>query len=304
MNKDHNIICKLLSGAVFACVLVAPAGAQTTFDTPEVAANSLVVALARGDQQALVDILGDDGMDLLPAGEESEDLVERFLNGWIKFHGFEATASDTRLLAVGEHGWTLPIPIVRSKEGWHFDTVAAQHLIKVRKIGENELSVIQSLLAYHDAQVEYAQQDWDKDGRLEYAQRFVSTPGTHDGLYWATAPGEPQSPLGPLLAAHEPGTAYHGYFYRILTGQGEYANGGAVSYVDNGNMTGGFGIVAWPAEYGSTGVMSFMMGRDGRVYEADLGPQGADYASTLSNVDPDGRWAPSLDVFDDLVDLR
>lgn len=278
--------------------------AQQSFATPEATAKALVVAVARDDAAALSALLGEDYADLLPSDADRADPVDEFLAAWMAFDTLQSTSPDTRMLAVGEHGWTLPIPIVRDDQGWHFDTERGRTLIRMRRIGANELSTIQAVLAYHDAQVEYAQLDRDGDGVLEYAQRFRSTPGTRDGLYWDSESAGDVSPLGPLLAEREPGTAYHGYFYRILTGQGANAPGGAEDYVERGNMTGGFGIVAWPAEYGDSGVMSFMMGRDGTVYEADLGPEGGKYAAGIATFDPDARWTPSLDAFDDVVDLR
>ena len=146
------------------------------------------------------------------------------------------------------------------------------------------------MLAYHDAQIEYAEKDRDNDGVLEYAQRFVSSPGSRDGLYWEAGPDQEESPLGPLLAERKPETAYHGYRFRILTAQGEHAPGGAADYLVNGNMTQGFAIIASPAEYGESGVMSFMLSREGVVYEADLGPEGEVFASSLTVFDPDSRW--------------
>ncbi len=201
------------------------------------------------------------------------------------------------MLTVGESGWTLPIPIVRENEGWRFDTAAGARNIRIRRIGANELSAMQAALAYHDAQIEYAQSDRDGDGILEYAQRFISTQGEKDGLFWTPETGEASSPLGPRFAEKKPEAAYHGYNYRILTAQGEYAPGGAYDYRVNGNMVRGFALIAWPAKYGESGVMSFMISRDGTLFEADLGPEGGAIASNASLFDPDDRWMPVLEEY-------
>ena len=272
---------------------------QRHFDTAEQAANSLVIAIARDDKAALTGIFGSGYGQILPPGAVTEEKVDRFLDGWARFNTLQSVDDKTRLLSVGSHGWTFPVPIVREVEGWRFDSEAGKDQIRLRRIGRNELAAMQAALAYVDAQFEYAGQDHDGDGVLEYAQRFISREGTSDGLYWDSAAGEPQSPLGPLLASHNPGDDYHGYRYRILTRQGDNAPGGALDYVDQGNMVNGFALVAWPADYGDTGVMSFLLGRNGVLYEADLGPDGAAYASAVTAYDPDRRWSPVAASFID-----
>ena len=307
ISRIPQRLCHLLAvlTAVVGLAPVAPATASETaaFETPQQAADSLVIAIARRDQAALSRILGDDYRDLIPE-QLNGDEIERFLDGWSRFHALQAPARDRRLLAAGESGWTLPIPIVRDARGWRFDTDAGRRNIRIRRIGDNELSAMQAILAYHDAQTEYAQSDRDGDGILEYAQRFISTPGQRDGLYWDVAEGEALSPLGPLFAAKKPERAYHGYYYRILTGQGEHAPGGARDYLQNGNMVSGFALIAWPAEYGRSGIMSFMISHDGTLYEADLGPQGSDYASRVTRFDPDDRWTPVQRDYTDLQDVQ
>jgi len=263
------------------------------FETADQAANTLVIAVAQRDRQALSRILGDNYLDLVPEQLDVDDL-QRFITGWSRFHTLLAQGPGKRVLTVGESGWTLPIPIIREDEGWRFDTAAGARNIRIRRIGANELSAMQAALAYHDAQVEYAQSDRDSDGILEYAQRFISTPGGKDGLFWTAEPGEVTSPLGPRFAEKRPEGAYHGYYYRILTAQGEHAPGGAFDYRVNGNMVRGFALIAWPAKYGESGVMSFMISRDGTLFEADLGPEGGTIASSASLFDPDNRWAPVL----------
>lgn len=266
--------------------------AQTCFPDAGQAANHLVIAVAGHDKAALDAMLGDDYRDVLPAGESEAEIVDRFLNAWATYHSLVATSDSVRLLAAGENGWTLPIPIVRGDQGWCFDMQAGRDMMRIRRIGRNELAAMQAALAYHDAQIEYAGADLDGDGVLEYAQRFISRKGKHDGLYWKTESGQPQSPLGPLFDGKLPTDAYHGYRYRILTAQGPHAPGGAESYIQGGNMVGGFALVAWPADYGNSGIMSFLMGRNGRLYEADLGPDSDGIASTLPTFDPDSRWSP------------
>lgn len=272
---------------------------QRHFETAEQAANSLVIAIARDDASALAGMFGSEYGEILPAGTVTEEKVDRFLDGWARFNTLQSVNDKTRLLSVGSHGWTFPVPIVREVEGWRFDTEAGKEQIRLRRIGRNELAAMQAALAYVDAQFEYAGEDRDGDGVLEYAQRFISREGERDGLYWEAGAGEPQSPLGPLLASHNPGDDYHGYRYRILTRQGDSAPGGALDYVDRGNMVNGFALVAWPAAYGDTGVMSFLLGRNGVLYEADLGPEGGAYASAVPAYDPDRRWSPVAASFID-----
>ncbi|MET0051588.1 MAG: DUF2950 domain-containing protein [Candidatus Thiodiazotropha sp.] len=286
------------------CLLMSQAAhsEQLYFDTPEQAANRLVIALARADQAEMADILGSEYQSVLSVEGIDRPMVDRFLNGWADYHVLVSSDDKTRILAVGFKGWTLPIPIVREVEGWRFDTATGQSMIKVRRIGRNELSAMQTALAYHDAQMEYAAEDHDGDGILEYAQRFISSPGKHDGLYWETAEGEPESPTGALLAGHEPGKDYHGYYYRILTGQGVHAPGGAMSYLQGDSMVNGFALIAWPAEYRDTGVMSFLLGRNGILYEADLGSNGAAFASAVPSYDPDARWSPVAAGFSQVVE--
>jgi hypothetical protein len=281
------------------------AAGQTFFESADEAANNLVIAVARDDDTALTHILGQDYRKLLPKDKIKGDVVDRFLHSWIGFHTLLPKDVNTRMLAVGENGWTFPVPIVKEKQGWRFDTAAGLELMRIRQIGRNELSTMQAVYAYHDSQMEYALKDRDGDGVLEYAQRFISSKGKRDGLFWETTPGEPESPLGPLFAdASEPKSTYHGYHYRILKSQGKYAEGGAYSYLVKGNMVSGFAIVAWPAEYGITGVMSFMLSREGTLYEADLGPKSQAVASEMSEYDPDSRWAPVSEEFTDLRSLR
>ncbi len=199
--------------------------------------------------------------------------------------------ADKAFLGVGTHGWTLPIPIVKTAGGWRFDTPGAVEEMRVRRIGRNELAAIQVALAYTDAQEEYHARDWNGDGVKEYARRPLSSPGRRDGLYWASLPGEPESPLGAGFADAKPGQPYHGYLYKILTAQGKDAPGGARSYLKDGRMTEGYALVAWPAKYDDTGVMTFIVNQDGVVYQKDLGPGTAAAARAINAYDPDAGWS-------------
>lgn len=287
----------VLMTACLALPSLSAASTQTVFETAEEAANSLVLAVARQDSTALTGMLGEGFRELLNVEEIDPGVTNLFLETWAKFHTLVPASSGTRLLAVGERGWTLPIPIVQEAAGWRFDTDSGAELMRIRRIGRNELSAMQAALAYHDAQLEYASQDWDADGVLAFAQKFISSPGKKDGLYWETAAGEAPSPLGPLFSNDVPSDAYHGYYYRILTAQGEHASGGAYSYLVDGRLRLGFALVAWPAEYGDSGVMSFILSRDGTLYEADLGPGGDAAAGNMVLFDPDNRWMPVLTEF-------
>jgi hypothetical protein len=189
------------------------------------------------------------------------------------------------------NGWTLPIPIVKTAAGWRFDTKAAPEEMRVRRIGRNELAAIQVALVYTDAQSEYRARDWNGDGVREYATRGVSSPGKRDGLYWASLPGEPESPLGAEFADATPGQPYHGYMYKILTAQGPSAPGGARSYIKNGHMTEGYALVAWPVRYDDTGVMTFIVNQDGVVYQKSLGSGTGAAARSINAYNPDASWS-------------
>ena len=273
-----------LSGAPMAV-------AQTAYATPEAAAEALVDGIARHDDDAVKAVLGPDHAKYLPRPSSDPEDVTRFLEAWAKSHGIVRAGDAKAFLAAGTNGWTLPIPIVKSAAGWRFDTAAAPEEMRVRRIGRNELAAIEVARAYVDAQREYFARDWNGDGVAEYAQRALSSPGKRDGLYWASLPGEPESPLGAEFADATPGQPYHGYLYRILKAQGKDAPGGAKSYVRNGRMTEGFALVAWPAQYGDTGVMTFIVSHDGVVYQRNLGVGTDAAARAISTYNPDANWA-------------
>jgi Protein of unknown function (DUF2950) len=283
--------------------MAAPASVkQQSFTTPDEALKAVVEDLKAGNQSDLVKIFGPSIEPILNSGDPVADqnARERFVSAAEEQHRFDGSG-DTLTLVVGKDDWPFPIPLKKVDDRWRFDTAAGKEEILNRRIGENELSTIQTMLAVVDAQGDYAEFQRQRSGTPEYAQRILSSPGKMDGLYWPSAEGEPQSPLGPLVAAaraagyrrsakaEEP-SPYHGYFYKVLTAQGPNAPGGAIDYIVSGRMIGGFGLVAWPARYGDSGVMTFMVNHDDVVYQKNLGPQTAKLAPAISRFDPDQSW--------------
>lgn len=270
------------------------------FGSAEDAVQALVSAVRAGDVNAMVRVLGSDGRALVVSGDPVLDqrARERFVAEYDAGHSLVATG-ETTVLHVGRDDWPFPIPLVKDGDRWRFDARLGRDEILARRIGRNELYTIQTCLAYVDAQREYYTQDRNGDGILEYAKQFASTPGARDGLYWPTQPGERQSPLGELVvraraegyrretAGHTP---YHGYYYRILTAQGPSAPDGAYDYVVRGHMLAGFALVAFPAQYGNSGVMTFLVNHDGIVYQKDLGPRTREIAMAMRAFDPDPTW--------------
>jgi hypothetical protein len=284
-----------------------PQPQAATYQTPEAAVDALVAALRSNDDKELHRILGTGSDELLSSGDEVADAngKAQFLKLYDEKHGLETKDESTRILDVGATDWPLPIPVVKGDSGWYFDTPAGLDEMLSRRIGRNELDVIQVCLAIHDAQREYAAADDDGNGWREYAQKFKSSPGKHDGLFWIPKEGEPPSPLGVLVAAanaegYQPRTdgsegprPYHGYYYRILTSQGPDAPGGSLNYITKGHMIGGFGVVAWPAEYGNSGLKTFITSHHGDVYEKDLGDDTDKIARTMTAFNPDPSWTKS-----------
>ncbi|VXB68810.1 conserved exported hypothetical protein [Pseudomonas sp. 8AS] len=287
MIAGFRLISILLLG-----VLVQAAQAQQAYPTADAAAEALVAALGteKGDAERLAALLGADWQSYIPTGDVEREDVDAFLALYRQKSVLQPTASGRAALVVGNTPWTFPLPLVQGKDGWAFDTKAGGEEIRVRRIGRNELATVQAMLAYHDAQMDYAEVDRDGDGVLEYAQQFISSDGQYDGLYWAEEPGIEESPLGPLFGDELPDGVWHGYHYRILNAQGASAPGGAYDYRLGDNMSRGFALIAWPAKYGDSGVMSFMISHDGQVFEKDLGPDGAKLATTMSRFDPDSSW--------------
>lgn len=273
-----------------------PALGQAVFALPEDAANAFVLALRNSDEELFTKLLGSDFRAILPLGKVDDEDVENYLSAWDESNSLLPQGEHKMLIAIGEDDWTLPIPISAGESGWYFDVEEGLERMNIRRIGRNELSTIQAVLAYYDAQMEYAQKDHNDNGMLEYAAKFISTPGTQDGLFWEVGSGEIYSPLGPLMADHTSGGGYHGYFYQILRSQGESAKGGAYSYMLGDKMRAGFALIAWPEEYGETGVMSFIVSHAGIVYEQNLGPDGAEIAAEMTSYNPDEGWLPAKEV--------
>lgn len=270
---------------------LAPAAwAQQSFPTPDAAAAAFVDSLARSDDDATKAVLGPDWRKYVPADDVKANDITNFLEAWSKSHRIVPAGDAKAYLEVGTHGWTLPIPIEKTAAGWRFDTKGTPDELRTRRIGRNELDVIQVVLALTDAQEDYSAYAAASTGSKQFAQKILSSPGKRDGLYWATLAGEPPSPLGPIAEGSKRGQAYHGYHYKILTAQGKAAPGGAKSYLANGRMTGGYAVVAWPEKYGDTGVMTFITDRSGVVYQKNLGEKTAEIAKAMTAFDPDSSW--------------
>jgi hypothetical protein len=276
----------LVLGAAIPLAVVA----QQVYPDAEAAADALVDAIRANDAEAMRTVLGVDWKTFIPTDHLDREDVDHFLAEWDRTHRLETRDPGRALLAVGEQGWTLPIPIARTEAGWQFDIQAGADEMKTRRIGRNELAAMQAAQAYFDAQKEYAQADRDGDGVLQYAERFASSPGERDGLYWPSVEGEPESPLGPLFVSGRPGEGYQGYRFKILTGQGRHAQGGAYDYRIGGRMVSGFALVARPLRYGDTGIMSFMISHDGKLFEKDLGEDSAEIVEQMTVFDPDPTW--------------
>src|SRR5262245_1900044 len=282
-----------------------PTGAATgprRFESLEEATGAFIAALQAGDQKALVSIFGEDTKRLLASGDPVADKRARelFVTAYDEQHRLEGGGGKV-VLIVGKEDFPFPIPLVPDGPWWRFDTAAGREEIINRRVGRNELHTIQVVLAFVDAQREYYARDPDKNGLLQYARKFASSPGKRDGLYLETSPGEAPSPLGPLVAparsegyAKQAGAiAYWGYYFRLLTAQGKDAAGGAYDYLAKGNMIGGFALVAYPAQYGASGVMTFIVNHDGVVYEKNLGPNTAAIARAMKQFNPDSSWKKS-----------
>ena len=273
-----------------------PAQAQQSFNSSDDAANALVAAVKSGNKQDVLKVLGADGEDIIDSGDDVADADARakFLSAYDARHSLKVEGKRA-ILVVGADDFPFPIPLVHTKAGWEFDTAEGRQEILYRRIGRNELDAIQTCLAFVDAQDEYAQKDRG-DGAGVYAQRIVSSPGKKDGLYWPSDSND--SPLGELAAeasteGYKAGSEprpYRGYYYRILTQQGASAPGGAMSYIVKGKMIGGFALIAYPAEYGNSGVMSFMVSHAGAVYQRDLGQDTAVRVKGVTSFDPDKTW--------------
>ena len=293
-------------GALTLCAMAPLATArpsvQESFESPEAGISALVEAVKSNDQKMLRSILGPHSRKLVSSGDEVADAQNRaaFIKTYSEANKIVLESDSQATLVIGNDEWPLPIPLVKSGSRWRFDSSKGEKEILARRIGANELAAIQVCLAIVDAEHEYAAQDRTGDGVLHYAARLVSTPGNYDGLYWETQTGDPPSPLGPLLAAaanegypkSEPRTLapYHGYYYKILTSQGADAPGGAYDYLVKGKMIGGFAVLAYPARYSASGIMSFMANHEGVIYEKNLGRKTTEVAAEITSFNPDASW--------------
>jgi len=300
------MVATLLMGAAGPRDAVAASPGQRTFASPGEAVQAFVEGMKAGDMEVLASILGPEGRDLISSGDAVADKQDRarFVRSYEESNKLERPTETKAVLVIGQDQWPLPIPVVKEGETWRFDSAAGKEEILSRRIGQNELDTIQVCLAYVDAQREYARVPRGGDGLLTYAMKFRSDEGIKNGLYWPTKEGEALSPLGVLVAnARAEGysrkassgtpTPYHGYFYRILTAQGPDAPGGAYDYVVNGKMIGGFALVAHPAQYGVSGVMTFIVNNEGVVYQKDLGRDTETIARTMETYNPDSTWKKS-----------
>ncbi|HYK90661.1 MAG TPA: DUF2950 domain-containing protein [Acidobacteriota bacterium] len=282
---------------------------QATFATPEEAMQAIVEAGKAKDRTALGKVLGPDVEKLLSGDEVADRKDLEDFAAAVQESAQVRKVDDSRYtLLIGKDNWPYPIPISRAGDGWYFDMKAGIEEILNRRIGENELSAIATCRAYAVAQWEYfTEGDWDNDGVAEYAQRFLSSPGKHDGLFWETTEDAKASPLGKLVAAaraqgYGPGNTagggaatgerhpYHGYYFKILTRQGSHAPGGKYSYIINGNMIAGYALIAYPDKWGNSGIMTFIVNQQGRVYQKDLGPETVKVAGAMVDYDPDPSW--------------
>jgi hypothetical protein len=288
----------------FLCALPVPLAAQEqrVFGSPFEAATALFAAVKSDDTAALGSILGADSPQLLSSGDPVADKnsLAQFASEWDQMHRLTYDDQGRVIIYLGADNWPAPIPIVKKDDGWVFDTAAGKDELIYRRIGRNELYTIGVVNSLASAQREYQSED---HGGHQFARYILSNPGTQDGLYWETAEGSPPSPIGPLVAAattegykvqkhEESATAapFHGYFYKVLTSQGKNSPGGAKNYIVDGKMTGGFAFLAWPAEYRSSGVTTFMVNQDSVIVQKDLGPDTATVAKDMSVFNPDSSW--------------
>jgi hypothetical protein len=303
--KDCHGVSRRLGLAALFLVLALPAMAadqkQTMFATPEEAAKAIVDAAAKGDNATLMAILGAEGENVLSSGDEVADkaALDRFAAAAKQATRLEKVGDDKVIINVGTDDWPMPIPIVKGADGWYFDTAAGEDEIINRRIGQNELGAIDVCRAYVEAQREYASKDRDGSGVLKFAQRVTSSPNKQDGLYWPASAGGEVSPFGPLVAdaikegyqkkGDQP-IPYHGYYFKVLRAQGSHAPGGDYEYVINGNMIAGFALVAWPAQWAVSGVMTFIVNQQGIVYQKDLGDRTDAIVAKMAKYDPDSSW--------------
>lgn len=296
-----SVIC-----LIFVSSWLRAAETGQTFATPEAAIKALGEAANAQDRKELRSLFGLATDELVAADQvQAKNDLQDFAESFNKTNHLVRVSDDRFVLEVGPSAFPFPIPLAKQNGKWFFDTDAGKEELLNRRIGRNELDVLESVRAYVDAQRDYARKDRDGDGVLEYAQRLGSSDGNQDGLYWEPQFDGDMSPLGPLVAearqegyrksTNEGPQAFHGYYFKILKAQGKNAPGGKYDYVINGNMIGGFALIAWPANYGESGIMTFIVNQQGRVYQKDLGPKTTKLAERMKSYDPDATWKPSPD---------
>jgi hypothetical protein len=299
-HSTSGVVAAMALALLVGCDLVG--GQQAAYESPEQAGEALIAAVRSGDTTEMLRVLGEAARPVVESGDDVDDANTRneFIDAYTAAHRWVSETPEVSTLIVGSEDWTFPFPLLNQDDGWRFDTTIGIEEILDRRIGENELAAIQASLAYVDAQREYYWSNPDAAPMLHYARGLVSTPGRKDGLFWETAEDEAPSPLGELFAAARAegyltdGTArpvpYYGYHFRMLTAQGEHAAGGAYDYLVGDRLLGGFALVAYPAERGSSGVMTFIVNHDGVVYSKDLGEDTAKLATAMTLFDPDPSW--------------
>jgi hypothetical protein len=306
VGRLPKIVGVAVAGLMLALPFTSFADDQQTFDSPDAAITALTNAAANHDTNAMHLVFGPEGKKLVsPDVVQATEAFQRFVQR-IQEKVQLVTNSDSSIqLDLGADAWPFPIPLVNQDGHWVFDTAAGAAEILNRRIGKDELGAIDVCRAYVDAQREYAGEDRMGDGVLAYAKYLHSTPGTHDGLFWPAKDGEPLSPFGPLIAAargegyhraasmmNDERAPYHGYYFKVLTCQGRHAPGGKYDYIINGRMIAGFALVAWPAEWANTGVMTFIVNQQGKIYQCNLGKKTAKIAAGMTRFDPDDKWTP------------
>ncbi len=306
-SRNRSVSVLVITAMILAWTALLPGPvlsakpAQKVFESPEAAVGAFIKALRDNDEKALISLFGASGTSLISSGDPIDDRErrEKFIRSYEERNRIDAAGDRKRILVIGSNEWPFPVPIVKKGNGWIFDTKQGKEEIINRRVGENEREAKQTCLAYVDAQREYAA--LNREGLVVYAQKFESSRGKRDGLYWEAGPKEVPSPLGPLVARArtegylkgEKPEPYNGYLFRILTGQGKSAKGGAYSYIVDGKMVGGFALVAYPSAYASTGVNTFIVNHDGVVYQKDLGPKSVQIAKKMAVYNPDKTWKPA-----------
>ena len=307
---------KVVAVAILATVCFLPRASaqqpgQKTFSSSEDASSALVTATESNNEKALLDILGPDGEQIVSSGDDAEDTHSRanFAEKYRQMHRLVKEPDGTTVLYIGAENWPTPIPLMNKGDSWYFDTAAGKDEILYRRIGRNELSTISVC-----RQLVAAQKEFHSAQNNVYAQKIFSNAGQHNGLYWKAADGEPQSPIGPLVASavtegypnttDAAPTPYRGYYYRILTRRGKNSPGGAKSYIVHGKMTEGFAFLAYPAEYGSSGVMTFIVNQDGVIFEKDLGNKTGVAAKAMKEYNPNASWGQAEDDQEELADKQ